>query len=203
MSTITVKDIVLENDRRLDDAVKSRVAEILSDPSFASALNSIKNQIAKHEHKPEWRYFDEWGDFIGSSPFTMPDLLEEEHKLVRETLFETFQDKYSISIRYDKGSKGWMLHTFFADPVVFNPEPGRNEYAIHSREHDLRVDRVESKEHGLALIEQAFRKTGIYSDVVRVDRYGTVFEDMDLSKVSVLTDEELTAFIESFENSEE
>jgi hypothetical protein len=203
-----VKQAKLDLAQQLDDVVSDRVnALILRErkkefEELKKTLQEFKNIC--HDEKRSQINFDESGFLVSRIDLDLSAFCEEEFEVIEEILnLAGNGSHYFGQDQYSQGRHQWYAEINLGESVIFEPSPERNQYAIHSSELSLKVSRVTDEEHGLALIEEAQRKHGVFTSVVKVDRYGNFLGYWNLSNISDLGDQELAELIERKESETE
>lgn len=208
MNTIEqAKKQVLDAQAALLDAAHVRAEKLLKSRKYKQdfkALNDVLTRLEADPYSKEFSQgFDEGGFLEACVDVSLSFLSEEPHEVINAVVGILMEDSVLnwSQDQYSRGITEWRVSYCLGEPTTIDPNPERNCFAVYSSELGLKISRIESLEHGLALIEQAMRKAGMFGDIVRVDRYGQVLEFLstDLGNKS---DAELAELIEQFETQE-
>jgi hypothetical protein len=123
---------------------------------------------------------------------------------VAKAVFESINE--SIYAAPEAGTKGptkyWVVEQCFGEPCIVNASPERNCYAVYSDELKLKINRIESEQHGLMLVEQAMRKHGYFPSIVSCDRDGYCYSLSIPKNILDASDDELQAMIDKAEGND-
>jgi hypothetical protein len=162
------------------------------------ALRSFRGQIESTSPNAHNAFIDESGMLCVTLTMSLPESLLNEDKDVLDIMVNAvFEDV----VGYWQVKDGVIEATAcYGEPTLFTVHPTRDCYAIYSNDLNLKVAFVVDELHGLALIEQAQRRAGIFGNVIKQDRYGSVTRFWNMSKVSDLTDAQLIDIINEKES---
>lgn len=188
-----------QNALNLERALNKRVVKVLKTKAGKTLTEKIESFIEDPYNNNY--FFDEAGEFCSAIDLTeeIEALGEEE----RETI-NALVERISLGVGYFKNTRyeKTLSQCIGAYPTIYRPSAGSREYVIFSVELRLKVEKVKSEEHAMAIIEQAMRKAGVFENIVKVDWHGNFVELMD-TKLGNVSDEELKALVDSFEASED
>lgn len=190
---------IQELKQNIEDLAEERANGLRDSQAFkliAAELDALENDPYKNGDLR----FDEGGMLCSEIEVNLRDFASEEPEVIdcltdilsNDGMIFMYQSQYSQS-RLD-----YTASICLGEPVIFDESPKRGHYAIYSKELGLEVDRVNSEEHGFALIEQAMRKEGVFENIVSTDYYGS---PTPLSNpLSNKTDEQLQSIIDANED---
>lgn len=203
----TVKQAKEQAKELIKSAVKARSEEILESPEFQEELKELRERLQEFENDPYSSKFsqsvDESGELLESRmDIRLGDLSEEDNETIFEVLTALNETVTFIQDQYSQGNHEWTAVICLGEFVWFDPSPDRHCFSIFSRDLGLELKGKIEEEHGLAIIEQAMRKHGVFNSIAKIDRYGSVdsFIDTGLGNAS---DSEVAAIIDRYENQEE
>jgi hypothetical protein len=203
----TVKQAKEQAKELIKSAVKARSEEILESPEFQEELKELRERLQEFENDPYSSKFsqsvDESGELLESRmDIRLGDLSEEDNETIFEVLTALNESVTFIQDQYSQGNHEWTAVNCLGEFVWFDPSPDRHCFSIFSKDLGLELKGKIEEEHGLAIIEQAMRKHGIFNSIAKIDRYGSVasFIDTGLGNAS---DSEVAAIIARYENQEE
>lgn len=203
----TVKQAKQQAKELIKSAVKARSEEILESPEFQEELKELRERLQEFENDPYSSKFsqsvDESGELLESRmDIRLGDLSEEDNETIFEVLTALNESLTFIQDQYSQGNHEWTAVNCLGEFVWFDPSPDRHCFSIFSRDLGLELKGKIEEEHGLAIIEQAMRKHGVFNSIAKIDRYGSVasFIDTGLGNAS---DSEVAAIIARYENQEE
>lgn len=203
----TVKQAKEQAKELIKSAVKARSEEILESPEFQEELKELRERLQEFENDPYSSKFsqsvDESGELLESRmDIRLGDLSEEDNETIFEVLTSLNESVTFIQDQHSQGNHEWTAVNCLGEFVWFDPSPDRHCFSIFSKDLGLELKGKIEEEHGLAIIEQAMRKHGVFNSIAKIDRYGSVssFIDTGLGNAS---DSEVAAIIARYENQEE
>lgn len=178
----------------VQDAIQMRVDELKDSPS----MQKIIKQCDEFMDNPynDNLYFDECAMLCSMTSIDLGDLANEDKDVI-EQLLESITDNYGG--HFVETDNEWAFHQCLGDATIINVRPERNCYAIYSSELGLAAHEITSEDHGLAIVEQAMRKAGIFGDIVSTDYYGSPTLLSVPEYIRNASDEYLKGFIEGCE----
>lgn len=201
-----VTDARIEAAIMVTGAMPERIAALKQTDEFKSLQAEVK-AFEECETKPDY-LLDESGSLISRQRIFLDRSLctDEEGnpdvELAAEMLEECSDVLYFHQDDYSQGFFEWVMEQSHGEPCLVTYPNERNSYSVFCRDLDLKVNRIQSEEHGLALVEQAIRKNGYFPDVGSTDQCG-FFSHLTIPKRFVdATDAELSAMIEEMEQAE-
>jgi hypothetical protein len=194
-------------------SIESARAEYLEKLLKSEAFQSLKKKIEAFENDPDKYgslHLTEDGSLASTKTLNLDrELCTDEDGngdvLLASDLLEEISNDGAIFFHQDDYSSGyfeWSATINFGDPATVNASPYRGQYAVYCSDLGLKVDRINSEEHGLALVEKAMRKHGYFPDVVFADYHGNVHRLTIPEEIRNASDSELEVILERLSDDE-
>jgi hypothetical protein len=204
---MNIQDAKKQSQAIIKDAVSKRVEELKATEEF----KTLKTLVETFENDPYCdesdRQLDEGGMLESFIRLRLDAFSEEDSEVIDQLFRECSESVYFSQDQYSQGRHEWIMSQWLGYPIILSDAERRGDYAIYSEEDkSLRFtsDQVKNERHGLLLIEKAMREAGVFSNIVRVNRYGYVLEEVSTG-FGTWTDEEVKKALEEEkkENEEE
>ncbi|NDC23450.1 MAG: hypothetical protein EB120_13095 [Proteobacteria bacterium] len=189
----------------IQDAVSKRLEELKETEDFKTLKDRIKTFEIDPYCNGSDRQLDESGMLESVIELRLDAFSEEESEVIDEILRECSEFVYFSQNQYSQGKHEWRMSQCLGYPIIIQDVERRGDYVIYSHENkSLRFtsDQVKNERHGLLLIEKAMRDAGEFSNIVRVDRYGYVLEEVSTG-FGTWTDAEVAKALEKEEKENE
>lgn len=155
------------------DSLESRITALKATDEF----KQLKAQIKRFQDNGGDNYhLDESGDLVSSERIYLDRSLcadedgNPDTELAAELLAECSDTLYFHQDDYSQGYFEWVMEMCHGEPCIVTYPPERHCYAVYCRDLGLKVNRIESEEHGIMLAEQAMRSRGYFPNLVNVDQ---------------------------------
>lgn len=203
----TIQNAKKQANKIIQDAIGERVQELMKTRAF----QELKEQVEHFENDPycqgSVRDLNEMGLLESVMGLRLEAFSEEDFEVIEELLRECSEFMHFFQDQYSQNRNQWSMSHCLGEPVTINFSAPRKYYAIHSRELGLKVnyseligkDDSEKLHHAKLIIEQAMRKAGVFENVVELDYYGKVLEEIKL--LGTLEDAEIERQIQEIEAS--
>ena len=202
---MNIQDAKKQANAIIQNAVSKRLEELKETEDF----KTLKDMIQTFENDPyckgSERQLDESGLLESVMELRLDAFSEEEPEVFEELLRECSEVVYFSQDQYSQKRHEWRMSLCLGYPIILYDAETRGSYVIYShdskkirfRAHDLKSER-----HGFLLIEKAMRDVGDFPNIIRVDRYGYVLEEVSTG-FGTWTDEEVKKALEEEEKENE
>ena len=202
---MNIQDAKKQAQTIIQDAVSKRVEELKATGEF----KTLKTLVETFENDPychgSARQLDEGGMLESVMELRLDAFSEEDFEVIEELLRECSESVHFFQDQYSQGRHEWIMSQCLGYPIILSDAERRGDYVIYSEENkSLRFtsDQVKNERHGLLLIEKAMRDAGDFPNIVRVDRYGYVLEEVSTG-FGTWTDAEVKKALEEEEKENE
>lgn len=202
-----MKNQYSQSKKNAAELIESARAEYLKKLTDTSAYRELKTFLEKFENNAGMKPFDfltldESGYLICRESIHLEAILcTDDLGNPDRTLAESVLNSINECLHYShETGNHWEVSQCFGEPCIVNYLPERGHYAVYSTELKLKVNRIESEEHGLMLVERAIREHGIFPWIVSCDRSGVCYSLPIPKNIVDASEAELTAMIESIES---
>ena len=120
-----------------------------------------------------------------------------DYELAEAILKECSDIPYFHQDDYSQGFFEWVMEQCHGDPCIVTYPNKQHSYSVYCPDLGLKINRIESEEHGLMIVEQAMREHEFFPDVVSVDDCGFATHLTIPEAIQNATDNQLAEMIQN------